>query len=247
MEWSDMAALIIVQARMGSSRFPGKPLAKLKGRPILWYLFHQLSFCRNEVTPILATTDRQRDDRLAGWGWKNRIKVFRGSEDDVLGRYRDAARAFGAEDETPVVRVAGDDIFTDPRLIDAALDLLASFKGRIDCVFTPVDETLPASVYVESYLFSALARAHVEATDPSDREHVTPYIRRNIEKFPRIEIQGAPPCPGIQISIDHPEDLELNKKVLDRLQSFATPPYSVADLLKATEGIEGKKGDIISI
>lgn len=235
-----MAALIIVQARMGSSRFPGKSLALLKGRPILWYLFRQLSFCRNEVTSILATTDRRRDDPLAGWGWKKGIKVFRGSEDDVLGRYHAAALAFGAEDGTPIVRVAGDDIFPDPRLIDAALDLLAAFKGRIDCVFTPVDETLPASVYVESYLFSALARAHGEATDPSDREHVTPFIRRNVEMFPRIEIQAVPPCPGIQISIDRPEDLELNRKVLNRLQSFATPPYSVADLLKATEGIEGE-------
>ena len=196
MEWNDMAALIIVQARMGSSRFPGKSLAELKGKPILWYLFRQLSYCRNEVTPILATTDRERDDPLAGWGWKNRIKVFRGSEDDVLGRYRDTARAFGAEDETPIVRLAGDDIFPDPRLIDAALDLLASFKGRIDCVFTPVDETLPASVYVESYLFSALARAHGEATDPSDREHVTPFIRRNVEMFPRLEIAATPPMSG---------------------------------------------------
>lgn len=237
-----MKALAIVQARMGSSRFPGKSMADLLGHPILWYLFRQLSFCKNDVTPILATTTSERDDPLVAWAEGEGIAVFRGSEDDVLGRYHDAARAFGATDETPILRQTGDDILPDPRLIDGALELLDSFRGRIDCVFTE-DEggMLPYGLYVECYRFRALRTAFETAEEPSDREHVTPFIRRHRDLFPRLEIRPSHPNPGIPLSIDHPEDLERNEALLTALNDISQPPYSSADILAAIDVIEANR------
>ena len=115
---------------MGPTRFPGKSLAEIAGKPILWYLFRQLSFCRHEVTSILATTDQAEDDPLAAYGESQGWNIFRGSADDVLGRYHDAAVAYGAGPGTVIVRITGDDIFPDPHLIDAALDLHQAFRGH---------------------------------------------------------------------------------------------------------------------
>ena len=222
--------LIIVQARMGSRRFPGKSLAEIEGRPILWYLFRQLSFVRG-ARAILATGDGAADDRLADYGRTQGWAVFRGSEADVLGRYHGAAGAAGARPETVIVRITGDDIHPDPNLIEAALALHRAFAGRIAAVITAAD-AMPYGVYVQSCSFAALARAHREATAPDDREHVFPYILRNPDIFPRLVIAPSQPIEGPALSIDTPDDLERNRRLIGSLATIALP-YTTADLLAA--------------
>jgi spore coat polysaccharide biosynthesis protein SpsF len=215
---------------MGSRRFPGKSLAEIEGRPILWYLFRQLGFVRG-ARAVLATSDVAADDALAEYGRGQGWAVFRGSEADVLARYHGAAAAHGARPETAIVRVTGDDIHPDPNLIEAALALHRAFAGGIAAVITDPD-ALPYGVYVQSCTFAALDRAHLEASDPADREHVFPYILRHPEQFPRLTIAPSQRIPGPALSIDTPDDLERNRRLLARLAA-ATPPYTTADLLAA--------------
>lgn len=233
-----MTALLIVQARMGSSRFPGKSLAEIEGRPILWHQFRQLAHCRHETTAVLATTVSALDNPLAAYGESQGWNVFRGDEDDVLARYHDAAVAFGAAADTVVVRLTGDDILPDPRLIDAALDLHDAFKGKFDCVFTADDDSLPYGIDHESYVFSALERAHREAADADDREHVTPYIRRNSAMFPQVEITVSETIPGPPLSIDTPADLERTRELLKRLNARGSGPHRIADIVEAAAALD---------
>jgi spore coat polysaccharide biosynthesis protein SpsF (cytidylyltransferase family) len=229
-----MKAFVIVQARMGSSRFPGKSLALLEGRPILWHLFRQLSFCRRVERRILATTDRAPDDALAAYAEGEGWDVFRGEEDDVLARYRGAALAFGATAETPIVRCTGDDIWPDPGLLDALVDIYEGLGGRIDCVCTDRSDRMPYGADLELWPFRALDRAWREADDPYDREHVSPYILRDPVRFPRIELVSSIKLPGISLSIDRPEDLARNARLLARLKTMTEPPYRLSHILDAS-------------
>ncbi len=219
---------------MGSRRFPGKSMALLKGRPILWYLFRQVAACRLLEKRILATTDLAEDDGLAafadGEGWQ----VFRGHPTDVLARYHDAATAFGAAAETNIVRLTGDDIWPDPGLVDAVVGTLESLAGHIDCVCTDRGDRLPYGAAVEAWPFRVLARAHADATDPYDREHVSPYIHKDPSRFPRLELVPSVPLKGISLSIDTPDDLARNDRLLDRLQATAEPPYRLHHILAAS-------------
>jgi len=220
---------------MGSRRFPGKSLAEIDGKPILWCLFRQLSYCASGITIILATTTEEIDDPLAAYGNEQGWNVFRGHPEDVLRRYYDAAVAFGAKPETVIVRVTGDDIWADPKMIDAAINLHASFAGCIEVVSTSRSDELPYGVYVESYTFRTLEIANREATQLFDREHVSPYIFRDQLRFPRIEIKPSTKLIGPALSIDTPEDLERNKAFYGHLkEEDAKPPYHAADVIGFT-------------
>lgn len=229
-----MKALVIVQARMGSSRFPGKSLALLDGKPILWYLFRQLSFCRKIERAILATSDRPQDDPLVDYATKEGWNVFRGDEMDVLSRYHGAARAFGAVAETPIVRCTGDDIWPDPGLVDALVDTYESAAPYVDCVCTDRSERMPYGADLELWPFRVLERAVVETFDPYDHEHVSSYILKDPVRFPRIELAISVKMKSVSLSIDRLEDLDRNARLLDRLKTFAEPPYRLSDILRAS-------------
>lgn len=225
---------------MGSTRFPGKSLAEIDGRPILWYLFRQLGFCRLLERRILATSDRPQDEPLAIYAASQGWDCFRGAEADVLLRYHDAAAAFGADGQTVIVRVTGDDIWPDPYLIDAALNLHASLGDLVDAVFTADDGHLPYGAYVETYRFSALRRAHLEAREPYDREHVSPYIKREVDRFPRAEIAISGELAAPPLSIDTPEDLRRNAALLARLAATTEPPYRIHHVVAAAAAEAGQ-------
>jgi spore coat polysaccharide biosynthesis protein SpsF len=224
-------ALIIVQARMGSTRLPGKSLADIEGRPAIWYTFRQLSFVRG-ARAILATSTASGDDVLADYARAEGWPVFRGSEADVLDRYHAAALAYGALPDTVIVRVTGDGMHPDPNLIEAALALHRAFGNYIAVVATAPADALPYGVYVQSCRFDALDRAHREATAVRDREHVFPYILENPKIFSRIDITPSPIIAGPAFPIDTPQDLERARKVQQQLSGTALP-YTTASLLAA--------------
>lgn len=231
-----LPALIIVQARMGSTRLPGKSMANLRGKPVLWHLFNQIRHCRQAAKPMLATTDRPGDDALAEYAMTSGWTVFRGSDTDVLDRYYMAARQQGATALTPIVRLTGDDVFTDPSLVDAAIQLYNSMAGRCDVVLTDMrDGYLPYGGGVSLFSFRALEAAQKNATAAYDREHVGPYIFRNNDLFPALEIVSSRAHPGIPLSIDTAEDLQRATSLLAVLEQIATPPYSLSDILAAAD------------
>lgn len=203
------SAGIILQARLGSSRLPGKALASIAGQTILEHCLRRLMFAG--VAPVvLATTDRPEDEALADVAQHLGASVFRGDADDVLGRFVAAADAFGF---SQVVRATGDNPGTD---IQAPGRLLAALRtAEADYVH---EQGLPYGAAVEAVTRDALARAGREATQHDDREHVTTYVRRNSHVFHVVQLPAPAPLrrPDVRLTVDTAEDLEQVRTVFER-------------------------------
>ena len=172
--------MAIVQARMSSSRLPGKVLKPLAGRAVLEHVVRRLEHCRTLDEVVVATSDDASDDPIVSWCENYGVRFHRGSLDDVLGRYRDAAHHFGAE---VVVRITADCPVIDPIVVDLVVD---GFLGG-DYDYFGLGGEFPNGLDCEVMTQSALERAADEAIRPSDREHVTPYFKRH----PKLFAQGS--------------------------------------------------------
>lgn len=203
---------IILQARMGSSRLPGKALATIGNQTILEHCLRRLMFAG--VAPVvLATTDRPEDQALADIATHVGAPVFRGDADDVLGRFVAAANAFGFES---IVRATGDNPGTD---IQAPGRLLAALRtAEADYVH---EQGLPYGAAVEAVTRAALVRAASEATQPDDHEHVTSYVRRNSHLFCVVQLPAPAPLrrPDVRLTVDTAEDLAHVRAVFERTGS----------------------------
>lgn len=201
----------IVQARMGSSRLPGKTLADVQGRPMLARFIERLKASRRLEAILLATTLEKRDDPIAQIGKEMGLKTFRGSEWDVLDRIYRAAEEY---DVDPIVRVTSDCPLVDPEVLDQVVELYA--QGGYDYVCNFLGVRFPDGLDVEVFSRAALARVWKEARTPSEREHVTAYLRNS--GFFRIGNLDAPEDFSQMLwSVDHPEDLEFVRAVYARL------------------------------
>jgi spore coat polysaccharide biosynthesis protein SpsF len=192
---------IILQARFGSSRLPGKALAIVSGKTILEHCVRRLLFAG--VAPVvLATTNRAEDDALDAVARRLGIGVFRGDVHDVLGRYVSAAGAFGFD---IVIRATGDNPCVDIQAPGRLLEVLRTTAADYAC-----EDGLPCGAAVEAVTRPALVRAAHEAHHLEDREHVTMYVRRNTQSF-RVAIAPAPAPlrrPDVRVTVDTAADLE---------------------------------------
>lgn len=164
--------LAIVQARMGSTRLPGKALKKVNGKPLIEILLYRLSLAKKIDKIILATSENSENDELANLVEKLEYEVYRGSEDDVLDRYYRAAKKY---QPTSIVRITGDCPIIDPELVDEVIDLY--HNKNVDYASNTEPPTFPDGLDTEVFSFAALETAHQQATNSFDREHVTPFIR----------------------------------------------------------------------
>lgn len=198
----------LIQARMGSSRFPGKVLADLSGRPMLWHVVNRVRHARNVEKVVVATTDEATDDAIARFCAQEGINCFRGNEQDVLDRFYHAAKANRAD---VVVRITADCPLIDPEVIDK---VVARFEtGDCDYASNVERYTYPDGLDIEVFSFHALERAWREAGKPSEREHVTPYLRSG--KFRTANVESETPVSPVKYrwTVDHPADLEFVRKV----------------------------------
>lgn len=203
---------IILQARVGSSRLPGKALEPVGGCSMLERCLRRL-IASGVAHVVLATTRTADDDALAAIAGKLGVPVFRGDVDDVLGRYVAAAEAFNLD---PVVRATGDNPCVD---IQAPGRVLASLRSSgVDFV---VEEGLPHGACVEALTRSALRHAAVGAGTPHDREHVTSYIKRRCDLFRVIDLEAPAPLrrPSLRLTVDTYEDLQWVRELFFRAGS----------------------------
>lgn len=203
-----MSAAVILQARMGSTRLPGKVLMPIGKWSLLAHCVRRLQASRRRV--IVATTTDAADAAVAREAERLGADVFRGHPTDVLDRYCAAARA---HELTYVMRATADNPFVDGDAVGRTLDLLAG--AGADHV---IEFGLPVGAAVEAVTADALARAHGLATDPYDREHVTSFIRRD-ERFYAIRAvaTGAVRRPGLRLTVDTAEDLDFARRVYEHL------------------------------
>jgi spore coat polysaccharide biosynthesis protein SpsF len=192
---------IILQARFGSSRLPGKALATIGDKTILEHCLRRLMFAG--VAPVvLATTSRAEDDALQDVARALGVGVCRGDAKDVLGRYISAAQAF---DFDVIIRATGDNPCVDIQAPGRLLAILRSQNADYVC-----EDGLPYGAAVEAVTRAALMRAAHEAHHVEDREHVTLYVRRNAHSF-RVVLSPAPAPlhrPDVRVTVDTAADLE---------------------------------------
>src|SRR5581483_4599731 len=159
--------MVIVQARMGSTRLPGKVLKPVMGKPLLSYLIERLRKIQHVQGIVIATTTNDRDDPIVELCNHESVHVFRGSEEDVLSRYYGAAKAFDLE---VVVRITSDCPVIDPRLVDQGLFCFRSNYNELDYLSNSLERTFPRGMDFEVMRFEALEKAFFHARMQEDRE-----------------------------------------------------------------------------
>lgn len=224
-----MTTGIIVQARMGSSRLPGKVLEDLAGAPALLRLFERLRRVKGFPRVVLATSILSGDDPIAAKvATQPDIALWRGPELDVLKRYADAARHF---DIDPIVRITADCPLMEPSCIDEVLDAFHSVPG---CEYADnlVPRTYPHGYDVQVVSRAALETADREAVDPYEREHVLPFIQRRKDRFRTRHVSSADRNnSSLRITLDFPEDLLLIRAIYERLYP-GNPTFGLDDILR---------------
>jgi glutamate-1-semialdehyde aminotransferase/spore coat polysaccharide biosynthesis protein SpsF (cytidylyltransferase family) len=207
-----MNTVAIIQARMASTRLPGKIMADIAGHPLLWYVVSRSQLAHSLHHVLVATTDQQQDDVVADFCAQYGIPCFRGDEDDVLDRYYQAAKWVQAE---VVVRLTADCPLLDPAVIDRVVQTFQ--QGAYEYVSNTLHPTYPDGLDVEVFSFNALEQAWYHANLRSQREHVTPYIRSQPSLFRVHNVRYHQDLSHLRWTVDEPEDLEFVRRVYHEL------------------------------
>jgi spore coat polysaccharide biosynthesis protein SpsF len=221
--------VIIIQARMRSSRLLGKVLLDLAGEPMLVRVVNRLRRTPADEV-VIATTLNPADDQIEELCTQRGIACFRGSENDVLDRYYQAARRHGAD---IIVRVTSDCPVVDSELTTR---LIQEFRDRlpdIDCASTvlPV-RTYPRGLDAEAFSFGVLEKLWREDKSPVGREHVTPFIHNNLDQFRVHGIPHTVDCSYMRWTVDTPEDFDLIGRIY---QAFQHDRFSWKEVLALLE------------
>lgn len=227
---SPPSVLAIVQARMSSTRLPGKVMAPILGEPMIQRQLERVRRAKTVGRVIVATSDAPSDDPLAaflvGRGWC----VYRGSLTDVLARFAGAAEAAGSPGH--VVRLTADCPLADPEVIDAcvrmALETGAAYASNCE------RRSYPDGLDVEVLTGAALAAAAAEAEDPYEREHVTPFVRRRPERFPQAHLVHPRDRSAMRWTVDTPNDLAFARAIYDALHPI-DPAFGMEAVLDLVE------------
>lgn len=209
--------IAFIQARMSSSRFAGKVIEPLAGVPMIVYMARRARLARLLDQVVVVTSVDSSDNPLAAAAERASLPVFRGSLNDVLGRFAAAATAFDAQE---IVRLTGDCPLIDPAVIDA---VVAARRSHGSDYASNVDPpTYPDGLDVECFSRAALELAHRQATLPSQREHVTLWMRSQASPLTRVNISAIADFSHLRLTVDHADDLEAVRQVVAQTPSGLT-------------------------
>jgi len=237
-------AVAVVQARLGSVRMPRKVLSPVLGQPLLLHLIERLRRCSSLDDVALAIPDTTENDALATFAAQHGIACSRGSEHDVLARFHAAAEAAEAG---VVVRITGDCPIVDPSLVDRLVSAL--IHDGLDWIAT--GSTFPDGLDIEVCTMASLSQAMVAATDPYDREHVMPYVRRCSTRSAVIE--HTQDLGRVRLTLDEPGDLSVIRGVFDHfgnnvfgLDDVERLLASHPELFQANQGAQRNEGAMMN-
>ncbi len=211
-----MKVVAIIQARMTSSRLPGKVLMPLANKPVLAHIVERLSYCKMIEKIVVATTNEVSDDLVAEYCENNNIDCYRGSLEDVLDRYYQTAKIHHAD---PIVRITGDCPVIDPVVVDAVIT--GYLSGEYD--FYGLGGEFPDGLDCAVFSFSAIERAWKEAKLQSEREHVGPYIENNPHLFRNGTLELFQGLAQQRWTLDELNDYELLSKIFNKLYRLDSP------------------------
>ena len=208
-----MKVLALVQARMGSARLPNKVMREVGGIPLIELLLTRLSQSKTINQIVVATSIDAKNLPLVNHVSSLWYQSFQGSEQDVLERFYFAAQQFVGD---IIIRITGDCPLIDPQLVDEAIQKFQ--ESGVDYLCNANPPTFPDGLYIEVFSFSSLERAYYEANAPSDREHVTPYIRES-GHFSTVNVASEADFSNLRWTVDEDQDLEVVRFVVEH---FAT-------------------------
>lgn len=238
-EISQLNNVAIVQARYGSNRLPGKILKEISGKPMLWHVVNRLSFSKLINKIIIATTNIPNDNITEKFCIDNKIDFYRGSDDDVLSRYYEAAKRFNAD---IVIRITSDCPLIDPLIIDKMLVSFLTVSSNCDYMSNVIERTFPRGLDTEIFTFNALEKAINEAATPFEKEHVTPFIYNHTDLFKTRNYSNNKDYSFHRWTVDTEEDFRLIEVIYKELYS-PDKLFLFEDVLKLFE----QKPELIKI
>lgn len=222
--------IAIIQARMGSTRFPGKVLKSINGKSLLELYINRVKPAKFIDKIVVATTTNPNDAVIERAALDAKVEAFRGSENDLLDRYYMCAKHYGKP--TGVVRLTSDDVFVDHEVIDHAISIHKA--EHVDFVTNHFEPTYPEGLDVEVYSFDCLEKAWKNATLLSEREHVFPFIQNHPEQFKIINFKQKKDYSSLRWTVDYECDYEMTKAVYGHLYK-KTPIFLQNDIIELIE------------
>ena len=221
---------------MGSSRLAGKVLKKLDNKnTVLDYVINQISHCKLIDKIIIATTQEKHDDVIVEFAKNKGLLYFRGDSLDVLDRYYQCAKTFSVD---VIVRATSDNPVNDPEIIDELIKIF--LNNKFDYATNELIRSFPQGIFAQIMSFTTLENTWNNAKLPSEREHVSPYIEKNKDKFKIYNLKHADNLSHIRLTVDRENDLLFVQKIIEQIKK---KPILINDILKVLE----KNPDLLEI
>jgi len=234
----------IIQARMGSTRLPGKVMAEICGRPMLAWVIERVKRSKTLDNICLATTKKLEDKQLIDLATRLRTRTFAGSVDDVLDRFYYAAIEMNAD---VIIRVTADCPLHDPSVIDRVVKVF--LENEYDYVSNTISPTFPNGVDTEVFSMESLSIAWREAKWKSEREHVTPFIKKHQNKFRLFNVEYEKDLSSLRWTVDEPADLDFVRVVSEHfhpeffgMEEIVELLHDRPELMKINEGFKRDEG-----
>ena len=220
--------IAIVQARMGSSRLPGKVMLDICGKPVLWHIVERLKRSKRIDEIIIATSENIENDRIREFCIEESISNYSGCENDVLDRFYQANKIIAIGNEDSIVRITADCPLIDPEIIDRVIEMHKDKKA--DYTSNVIKPSFPDGLDCEVMGFSALTDSWINAKLKSEREHVTLYIKNHPELFHIESLENDVNLSSLRWTLDEPEDYILIKEIYKNLYKD-TKGFVTADII----------------
>ena len=241
----------IIQARMSSTRLPGKAMMSVQNqKPVLYFVIKQLQECKLIDKIIVATTTNEEDNQIVNYSKNMGINCFRGSSKDVLDRYYQCAKEYSA---STIVRIPSDKPLIDPEIVDNVVTIFKKKSYDYVTNFLP-NPTFPSGTEVEVFSMNGLERVWKKAKLPSEREHVTDYFSNHEDEFEITHIENSKNLSYLRWAVDRIDDLELVRLIVSKIKKRPILMKDVVELfnkepelIKINESVNKEEGNLKSL
>ena len=218
----------IIQARMRSTRLPGKVMKDISGKPMLWHVIYRVKYSKLINKIVVATSTNREDDIIENFCKENRILFYRGDEEDVLKRYYEAAKIYNGN---KIVRITSDCPLIDPEIVDIVIK--EHLKDEVDYTSNTIERTFPRGLDTEVFNFEALEMANEMAKEKYQREHVTIFIYENPHLFKIKNVRNFKDLSHLRWTVDEERDLIFVREIYKRL--YKGNIFFMRDILEVLE------------
>ena len=241
----------IIQARMSSTRLPGKAMMSVQNqKPVLYFVIKQLQECKLIDKIIVATTTNEEDNQIVNYSKNMGINCFRGSSKDVLDRYYQCAKEYSA---STIVRIPSDKPLIDPEIVDYLVTIFKKKSYDYVTNFLP-NPTFPSGTEVEVFSMNGLEKVWKKAKLPSEREHVTNYFSNHEDEFKITHIENSKNLSYLRWAVDRIDDLELVRLIVSKIKKRPILMKYIVDLfdkepelIKINESVNREEGNLKSL